>query len=83
MAEYMPGSFDCLITDVSMPDMSGRQIADIVRQIIPSVKILVMSGHEDAERFGDSFIAKPFKPSKLLDLIHDLIDTRTSKAKNI
>lgn len=69
------GSLRLVITDVSMPEVSGKQIAHIVRELIPSIKILVMSGHGDAERFGDGFIPKPFKPAKLVESIQSLLGT--------
>ncbi|HEU5080637.1 MAG TPA: PAS domain S-box protein [Opitutaceae bacterium] len=75
-AARMRDSIRLLITDVNMPDMSGEQVMRIVRELIPGLKILVMSGQEDAERFGDRFIAKPFKPAKLLELINELLKAK-------
>lgn len=44
MAEYAPGSFDCLITDVSMPGRSGLDLLQHLRSIDSSMPVIIITG---------------------------------------
>ena len=66
LAEHS-GSVDLLVTDYAMPDMQGRELADLVRQRFPEVKVLYQTGFSDrlfesrAElEEGAAFVEKPF-----------------------
>ena len=72
LATDYPGSIDLLITDVVMPEMNGRELADQLRVIRPGLKILFMSGYTaDAiaqhEVLNEqvNFIQKPFSKEDL------------------
>jgi len=61
------GAVDLLVTDYSMPDMQGRELADRVRQRFPSVKVLYQTGFSDMLfenrvelEEGAAFLEKPF-----------------------
>ena len=45
MAAKREGQIDLLLTDVVMPGMSGRQLADRLKQEIPMLKVLFVSGY--------------------------------------
>lgn len=47
MARDFEGSIDLMLTDVIMPGMSGRQLADKVARLRPSMKIVYMTGYTD------------------------------------
>jgi CheY-like chemotaxis protein len=47
IAAEWPQPFHLLLTDVVMPEMSGRAVADAVRRLRPAVKILFTSGYTD------------------------------------
>ncbi len=71
---------DLLITDMVMPQMGGRELAEALRALQPHTKILYMSGHaekaEDAKELlshGYSFIEKPFTPEELLHKMRDVL----------
>ena len=68
-----------LITDVSMPIISGNALATIVRRLIPGIKVLTISGHTNTEPFGDLFLAKPFKSDALLEALDQLLHRDTTK----
>lgn len=67
LAKENAGKIDLVITDVIMPDMNGRDLADQLRALAPNIKILFMSGYTAdviATRGildeGVCFIHKPF-----------------------
>lgn len=43
------GNYDLLITDLTMPDMTGLELAEAVHQILPGFPIILMSGNLDTE----------------------------------
>jgi CheY-like chemotaxis protein len=61
-----PDGLDLLITDYAMPEMHGRELARLVRQRCPSVKVLYQTGYAD-QLFGGrpeledgaAFVEKP------------------------
>ena len=67
------GKVDLLVTDAVMPAMSGKELADRLRQEQPGIAVLFMSGYTDevVTRQGISddqlnFIQKPFGADELL-----------------
>jgi CheY-like chemotaxis protein len=70
-------SIDLLLTDIGLPDMSGRKLVEIARSWRPSLPILFMTGYEEdpsaARQFtelGTALIQKPFEVTHLLNQIH-------------
>jgi len=71
---------DLLLTDVCMPVLGGRELAEGARKLQPNIKIIFMSGqhqeftHED---FGDekiAFLQKPFSPAALINEVRQTLD---------
>jgi len=65
---------DLLLTDLSLPGgMTGRDLAEYLRQENPSLRVAYMSGYSpdlDDETFNpELFLPKPFKPEELLELL--------------
>jgi len=69
---------ELLITDVSLPGMTGIELAITIRRIFPDCKVLLFSGHAatagllaGAERAGHSFtlLSKPVHPKDLLSWV--------------
>jgi two-component system, cell cycle sensor histidine kinase and response regulator CckA len=76
IAEQEAGSIDLLLTDVMMPGMNGRELADRLLQRLPWLKVLFVSGYNDETIFrtgclepGANFIRKPYTR---MDLEHKL-----------
>jgi two-component system, cell cycle sensor histidine kinase and response regulator CckA len=72
---------DLIITDVAMPTMNGRELADRVKRLRPALPVLFMSGYTDDEmvRRGliepdHPFLSKPFTPEVLASKVRRLID---------
>ena len=84
-ANECPVPIDLLLTDMVMPGMDGRELADRLRVDHPGLRCLLVSGylgeHETAEtkpRTWEQVLPKPFTPSVLLKRVRDVIDTRVS-----
>jgi PAS domain S-box-containing protein len=70
-----------LITDVVMPQMDGRQLAERLSAVRPALKCLYMSGytadviaHRGVLKAGVSFIAKPFSLATLAEKVRAVLD---------
>ena len=79
--EKLQGPVSLMITDVVMPQMSGRELADRLHQLHPEMGVLYMSGYTDDAviRHGLSdtamfFLQKPFTPSALAIKVREVLD---------
>jgi signal transduction histidine kinase/ActR/RegA family two-component response regulator len=81
LAEQHHEPIDALITDVQMPGIGGRRLADELSERRPGLRVLFMSGYADDPRLlGDlrrshrRFIAKPFTAEELDSELRRLLD---------
>ncbi len=70
-----------LLTDLVMPQMGGQELADLLRDVRPSIKVLFTSGHPDIatalrELRGDQLqmLSKPFEPAYLSRKVRAALD---------
>jgi two-component system cell cycle sensor histidine kinase/response regulator CckA len=83
VVEEFAGTFDLLVSDVVMGEMSGRDLAKSLQTKDPGLAVLLVSGTakrnilEDLNSGVSDFLAKPFKPSELVDRVHELLARRS------
>lgn len=73
---------DLLVTDVVMPNMNGKQLAERVLLLKPELRVLYVSGHPKDVFFGEGpldtkargYLEKPLSPSALLTRVRELLD---------
>jgi two-component system cell cycle sensor histidine kinase/response regulator CckA len=72
-----------LVTDVVMPDTTGRELADQLRKEQPGLRVLFLSGYapDVIDLHGgldpsESFLAKPFTATSLLSTVRRVLDAR-------
>ena len=84
IARTEPQPIHLLLTDVVMPLMNGRELAEQMRPIRPGMKILYMSAYstETVEDYGiqitpgEPFVMKPFTMERLVSAVRTALDYR-------
>ena len=71
---------DLLITDIGLPGLNGRQLADAARELRPSLKVLFMTGYAENAALASGFlepgmemITKPFAMEALATRIRSML----------
>jgi two-component system cell cycle sensor histidine kinase/response regulator CckA len=74
-----------LVTDVVMPQMSGRELATLLAARHPDLKVLFMSGytnegivHNGVLARDTAFLQKPFSPHALAGKVREVLDASAS-----
>jgi signal transduction histidine kinase len=80
---------DLVLTDVVMPNVSGRELADRLEAIRPGTKVLFMSGYTDSViehhgvlDAGSEFIQKPFSPEELAAKVRAVLATPSGGSRS-
>ena len=77
-----PGRIDLLVSDIGLPGMNGRQVAEAAREQRPDLKILFITGYAENAAMANGFldpgmemVTKPFAVDALAARIRDMIGT--------
>ena len=88
LAEEHAGEIDLLITDVIMPEMNGRELAERLQSLYPDLKCMFMSGytanaiaHHSVLDKGVYFIQKPFPKRDLATTVRKALDEAKGSAQ--
>jgi CheY-like chemotaxis protein len=85
VADGQTSRIDLLLTDVVMPEMSGRALVESMRAIRPDIAVLYMSGYTDDAIVrqgvlepGTAFLSKPFTLEILVRKVQEVLAARSS-----
>jgi CheY-like chemotaxis protein len=83
VARSHQGPIHLLITDVTMPDMGGREAATAITALRPECRVLFMSGYPPQAAFPsgalqptEGFVQKPFVPRVLVQRVREVLDRK-------
>jgi len=63
-----------VVTDLSMPGLSGRELTQRLKARVPTLKVLLISGDpDDSESESERWIEKPFELSVLADKVRRML----------
>jgi signal transduction histidine kinase/CheY-like chemotaxis protein/HAMP domain-containing protein len=90
LAEQHAGEIHLLITDVIMPEMNGRELADRLHSLCPEVKPLFMSGytadiiaHHGIVEEDDILLPKPFSSKDLIAMVANILACKPPESVNM
>jgi CheY-like chemotaxis protein len=76
------GPIHLMLTDVVMPRMNGRELADRLAPLHPEMQVLFMSGYTDSDlapygllEASKTIIPKPFRPQDLVKKVRESLDS--------
>lgn len=80
IAQEHQGEIALLVTDMVLPGRNGKDVAEQIKALRPSIEILFISGYpgeailvEPLRRSGAMFLHKPFPKKLFLDTVRDLL----------
>ena len=86
LCESHDGPIDLLVSDVVMPELGGRELAEGALKLRPGLKVMFMSGHtqdvvvREGVKKGTPFLQKPFTPAGLAQKVRETLDSEARSA---
>jgi len=81
VARQTSDPIDLLLTDVVMPEMGGRELAQVLKQQRPDTRVLFTSGYPDSggmaldvAESGVPYLPKPYTPNELAEKVREVLD---------
>lgn len=72
-----------LLTDVTMPNIGGLELANCVRGMNSQIPVLFMSGDVSSAYLGAQLIEKPFRPADLIETVDRVLHANASAQKQV
>jgi two-component system cell cycle sensor histidine kinase/response regulator CckA len=78
----LTGRLDLLVADLVLPDSSGRELADCLREWRPGLPVLYISGYLEEDTFeagpdsGADFLSKPFTLAEFGERVRSILDRK-------
>jgi CheY-like chemotaxis protein len=70
LVEASPSAFDLVVSDLTLPEMTGEEMIERMRASNPQLRAVIASGYPYQPRLpGVEFLQKPFLPKMLLDVM--------------
>src|SRR6266540_1030070 len=80
LADKTTETIDLLLSDIDMPQMSGPDLGEMLKKARPKMHVMLMSGGANGNllvlNYGWAYIQKPFVPSKLVQMINNVLHTQ-------
>jgi len=83
LAQFQRGRFDLVMTDLSMPECSGLEVARALKKMSPATPVVLMTGWGDLldpariqEAGVDLMIVKPYRVERVLDIVAEALRLR-------
>ena len=80
LALFQPGKFDLVITDFFMPAMTGDKLAEAIKQLVPSMPVILITGFGDLLRAAeegttgaDVVVGKPIRFGKFRETLASVL----------
>jgi len=76
LAEGTAGPIHLLLSDVDMPQMSGPQLSEFLKNGRPNMRVMLMSGGDNGLlvlNYGWAYLQKPFMAVKLVQMVTDVL----------
>ena len=78
-------AFDCLVTDIFMPDIDGMKILRVIKSMFPELPVLIITGFGDdtlknlaLSEYNTAYLDKPFEVSELVSSLEELVPGTTA-----
>ncbi len=82
------GSYDLMLLDFKLPDMSGKDVLKSVRETSPSTDVVVITSYQDINLALDllklgakEYVTKPIKPSDLVQRVRSAVRAHTAEQR--
>jgi CheY-like chemotaxis protein len=89
LCETHKGPIHLLVTDVVMPELGGRELAEAAFKLRPGMKVMFVSGHtqdvvlKEGVQKGSAFLQKPFTPFGLAQKVRETLDADAKSAGHL
>ena len=82
LERFREGGYDVVVTDCAMPELFGDKMAEAIKQLAPSIPIILITGFgnlldaaEEGTAGADAVVSKPIRLSKFRETLGSVIQT--------